>query len=852
MLIIGLNWNQKRESIQQSTTHRGLFQYTSLPFGIASAPALFQRTMESLLGDIPMCRPYLDDIIVSGKNPVDHLNNLNKVLDRIEKSGLRLQKSKCEFFKDLVEYLGHILNAQGLRPLQKKMEAIQQAPRPRNQSEPQAYLGLLGYYRKFIPNLSHKIAPLTQLLQKEYVSDKTVKKGKAKSKKPSNPDPKFLWGTEQENAFQESKELLQNDTCLVHFDPAKPIFLQTDASPYGLGAIISHHMPDGSERPIGFASRTLTGSERNYAQYKKEGLSIIFGLKKFHKYLHGKHFTIVTDHKPLVALFGNQKPANPMSSARVARWHMILSAYEFDIIHKSGTNHSNADALSRLPLTNCEETAWLFDRLLPTEREQINLLCDVEKHPVEATEVKRLTDKDPVLSRVRQYILDGWPKQRNLGEDFTPFSQKREELSVEDGIVLWGHRVVIPSDADMRISLIEELHATHPGIVKMKALARSYFWWPAVDRDLERKSKECELCQTHQKQPQPAPVHPWEFPDKPWIRLHIDYVSIQDQDVLKVVDAYSKWIEAVRVNNATANATITVLRRLFATYGLPETIVSDNGTQFVSEEFAQFLSSNNIEYAETAPKHPASNGLAERAVQTVKNGVKKMTRGNLELKLQQVLLRYRITLHATTGQTPSELLFKRRIKTRLDQVRPNLARKVKLQQTGMQQRCNRKAKSREYYEQDPVWAKNFASGPTWLKGVITDILNPSMCVIELDDCRKIRRHYDQIRLRMVPTTDPQSIYPSSEKLLEKKLVVMPNDAAPQIADNDFGMPLRLDNESTKDQRNSARIEPDISQVTKQPLILETSNQQCQPDKPSRVSTRSKTPSVKLKDYIVYK
>ena len=299
-----------------------------------------------------------------------------------------------------MSYLGHQLNQEGLRPLKSKIEAIQQAPCPKNQEELQAYLGLLGYYRKFIPTLSRHIAPLTELLRAEFKSDKKTRRRQGSP----TEDPKFAWGPRQEDAFIESNKLLQSDAVLVHFDPQKPVLLQTDASSYGLGAVISHILPDGSERPICFASRTLTASEKNYAQYEKEGLAIIFGLKKFHKYLQGRHFSIVTDHKPLVALFGDKKPSSPMASARIARWHMILSAYEYDMIHKEGKKHQNADALSRLPVTGSGEV-WCHDELVGEPcKFRINLIKDVDTRPVEAQEIRRLSDKDPVLSRVRNYL----------------------------------------------------------------------------------------------------------------------------------------------------------------------------------------------------------------------------------------------------------------------------------------------------------------------------------------------------------------------------------------------------------------------------------------------------------------
>lgn len=832
-------------------THRGLFQYARLPFGIASAPALFQRTMETLLAEIPMCRPYLDDIIISGRTDEEHVANLEAVLDCLEKNGLRLKKAKCQFMMNSVEFLGHKLDQQGIRPLPQKMEDILQAPRPVNQSQLKAYLGLLGYYRRFLPNLSTEIAPLTELLKGQYVS--TNAKG-TKRHGPDAADPKFKWGPKEEDAFKKSKQQLVEGQVLTHYDVKKPLLLQADASPYGVGAVISHLNEDGQEQPIAFASRTLSKAERNYAHYEKEGLSIIFGLKKFHKYLYGRPFTIVTDHKPLLGLFG-PKPSSPMASARVSRWHMILSAYDYSIEYKEGEKHQNADALSRLPIQE-EQTSWNHPDLAELEEvpaARIHLLTDLDTHPVDAQEVKKATKKDKVLARVKNYILEGWPATRNLPDEMKPFAHKKEELSLEDDIVLWGMRVVIPDNRDMKTRILDELHSTHPGIVKMKALARSYVWWPAIDKELEKHVRECAVCQEHQNDPPHAPIHPWEFPENPWYRLHIDYAFIEGQDVLVVVDAHSKWIEAVRVGKSTAAATVTAMRRLFATHGIPETIVSDNGTQFISEEFETFLSSNGIEHVQTAPKHPSSNGLAERAVQTVKHGVKKTSGNCLEKRIQLFLFHYRLTPQATTGKSPCELLFRRKIRSKLDQVRPNLNRSVKKRQSTMKQEADRKSKAREFSIHDKVLVKNFSSGTTWLYGKVVDVVTESLYIIELNDGRQVRRHVDHMRHcslvsggeRASPDTPPRTS-PHTEVLpLTAQYPTETEGSSPLV-------PSTSDSPSSNSEQNST----DDSETISDPVQTEYDGTGLsEPDSSmsgKRVSNRNtKTPS-RFKEFIVYR
>ena len=288
-------------------THQGLFSYNRLPFGVSSAPGIFQRTMESLLGGMEGVVVYLDDVLVTEKTEVEHLVTLDEVLRRTEEAGLRLQKDKCVFLAPSVVYLGHRIDTQGLHPITDKVLAVQKAPSPCNVSELQSYLGLLSYYAKFLPNLSTHLAPLYKLLKNE---------------KP------WSWEKEQETAFTESKKLLTSSQLLVHFDPTLDICLACDASAYGVGAVLSHKMPDGSEKPIGFVSRTLTDAEKNYSQTEKEALACVYGVKRFHPYIFGHAFTLQTDHESLRTLFNQNKPLSPQTSSRIQRWALALASYE--------------------------------------------------------------------------------------------------------------------------------------------------------------------------------------------------------------------------------------------------------------------------------------------------------------------------------------------------------------------------------------------------------------------------------------------------------------------------------------------------------------------------------------------
>ena len=293
------------------------------------------------------------------------------------------------------------------------------------------------------------------------------------------------------NAFEALKAKLASTQVLAHYNPKLPVRLDCDASAYGIGAVLSHEYSNGSERPIAYASRTLSSSERNYAQIEQEGLALIFGVKKFHKYIYGRRFTLVTDHKPLMAILGS-----------------------------------------------------------------------------------------------------------------------------------------------------------------MKGLARAHVWWPGMSGDIEKTVRSCRACQSIRNRPPPVVLHSWPWPTGPWERIHVDYAGpFMGSMFLIVVDAFSKWLEVIPMTSTTTEKTLDALYTLFARYGLPKKLVSDNEPQFIASSFDECMAANGIEHLRSAPYHPATNGEAERFVQTFKNSLKagQEDKGTLFQKLSRFLFMYRITPHSTTG-----------------------------------------------------------------------------------------------------------------------------------------------------------------------------------------------------------
>ena len=376
---------------------------------------------------------WIDDILVTGKTRHDHLRHLKEVLARLDKAGIHLKLKKCVFPQGEVVYLEHRINRSGIQPVEGKVRAIHEAPAPTKVKELQAFLGMLNYYACYLPNLSTVLAPLHELLSK---------------------DCKWTWGKRQMEAFKQAKGMLNSSDLLVHYNPSKELVLSCDASPYGLGAVLSHII-DGKEKPISYASRTLSSPERNYAQLDREGAAVIFGIKKFHQYLYGERCKIFTDHKPLLGLFKADKAVPALASPRIQRWALLLAAYDYDLVYGEGSKHGNANGLSRLPLSNTVVE-------VPISGETILLMDQLEALPVCADDIADWTASDPVLQQVLRKVQQGWG-DKCPDPGLQPFYTRRDELSTHNGCILWGNRVVVPAGGQQQ--LLEDLHTAHPGIV---------------------------------------------------------------------------------------------------------------------------------------------------------------------------------------------------------------------------------------------------------------------------------------------------------------------------------------------------------------------------------------------------
>ncbi|XP_043229709.1 uncharacterized protein K02A2.6-like isoform X1 [Amphibalanus amphitrite] len=451
------------KDITTVTTHIGRLRMNRLPFGISECCGIFQSAIDQILEGIDGCVAYLDDLLVTGENEADLLRRLDRVLGRLKEHGARLKREKCEFNIREVKYLGWIISADGLKPVPEKVAAVVGMREPRNVTELRALLGSVNYYQRLVPSLASMLAPLYALLKKGAV---------------------WRWTAACQSSLDQVKRVLTSGSVLMRFDLTLPLKLVTDASSVGVGAALVHVLPDGTERPVCFASRTLTATEQKYAMVEKEAVAVSFGVRRFSQYLYGKHFHLVTDNRALSHILNPQRELPALSAARMQRYALQLAAFSYEVELRKSENMGLADVLSRLPQVGADGDS--------VEEEEVYLVRHWEEEgpALSAQEVETLTRRDSTLGRVLTYVRSGWPSV--VEPEFRAFKQRSTELSTDGDCLLWGGRVVVPTK--MRNRVLQELHAGHLGSGKMKQLARRYVWWPGLDTELESLARVCGSC----------------------------------------------------------------------------------------------------------------------------------------------------------------------------------------------------------------------------------------------------------------------------------------------------------------------------------------------------------------------
>ena len=598
----------------------GRYKYLRMPMGLKCSAEIFQREMCRIFSDLPGVEIVVDDILVHGRNAVEHDSRLRKVLQRCRDVNLKLNSSKSKIGCSEVNYVGHKLTADGLLPTRDRVKSIEELRDPQDHSELATFLGMAAYVSKFIPNLSALTEPLRNVQKAE----------------------KWSWSRLESDAIKAIKCELMSDRVLKYYDVSQPITVTVDASRKGLGAAVVQN-----DRVISYGSRALTDAETRYAQIELEMLAVVFAFDKFHKLLYGKSdVTVESDHKPLVSIMSKPIGKAPL---RLQKMMLKLQPYDFGLIHVKGKDLGLADCLSRFPV---EKGSKLLDDDL--------MVCKLEcigrnKHD----EWVGATRRDSTLSTVRRFIISGWPGERSEVPDvIKPYWDIRDELSTYNGLVYKGLRLVIPSDK--RSKMLELIHKAHQGVTKTKQLARDLIYWPGINKQIEDIVSRCEHCLKYQYSQQKEPMIISEIPEGPWQRVGTDLFELNGNTYLVIVDYFSNFIEVEHMNDTTSKSLIRVFKQNFARHGIPVVLISDNGPQYVSHEFESFLESYGVEHITSSPRYPQSNGQAEKAVQIIKRLLSKCTDSGDDF--YEALLMLRNTPRGDIG-SPCERLFGRRTRT---------------------------------------------------------------------------------------------------------------------------------------------------------------------------------------------
>ena len=621
---------KKSRPLTTFLTPFGRYCFNKMPFGISSAPEHFQKRMTKILTGLPGVLCLMDDVLVFGSNTDEHDERLKAALNRIQSAGVTLNPEKCEFRKSQLKFLGHVVNQHGIQADPDKVSAILQMKPPTNITELRRFMGMVNQLGKFSPNYADLTQPIRPLL----------------SKKSS-----WLWGPEQDRSFLAIKNELTKPTILTLYDPLAPMKVCADASSYGLGAVLLQKQ-NTMWKPVAYASRTLTDTEKRYAQIEKEALASTWACEKFSTYILGTDFTLETDHKPLVPLLGI-KCLNDLPP-RILRFRLRLARFDYTITHVPGKLLYTADALSRDPSTSGEK-----DHRLADEAEHIMEL-NVTNLPA-STKTRALYQRaqaeDSTYSLVIDYCKNGWPNKAKLPQELQPLWNARSMLTVDtNNLLLYGNRIIVPES--LREQTLQKIHSGHQGIQRCRLRAKTSVWWPGISKDIENMVRLCHTCAKNTPS-RKQPMIMTQLPEYPWQKIATDLFQLKNTTYLIVVDYFSRFPEVKALSSTTSSSVINALKTMFARFGIPETLISDNGPQFSSLEFKEFSGVYEFNHVTSSPLYPQSNGQAERSVQTVKHLLKDSSDPHI------ALLTYRSTPFPWCGLSPAQLLMGRCIRSNI-------------------------------------------------------------------------------------------------------------------------------------------------------------------------------------------
>lgn len=610
----------------------GAWQFKVMPFGLRNAPSTFQRTMDMVLAGAKWnhCLVYIDDILIFSETAEDHITHLGDVFERLIRYNLKLKPSKCDIFKPELLFLGHLISENGIKPNPQKVAAIMSWPEPSNSTEVESFLGLCGYYRKFIANFSILAKPLFAIKND------------------------WSWGDEQRHAFSILKHKLANPILLRHPRPADPFVIETDASRSGLGAVLLQADAQGQEKPVEFASRLLRKHERNYPVRELEALGILWGCETFRHWLLHQPFVVRTDHQSLVAL-------EKVQDGRLERWKIRLRPFQFGVQYKRGKTNIVADCLSRSGVESRPERVSSED-----VTDEMTLLTG--SHSLIGIQDVRAHQKDDVESKyIFDYLLTGVVPSSAKSKR-ARFVANASTYALRDGILYKGSNIVLPRA--LRTSLLEEMHnPAHFGADKLLPSIRTRFWWPGMSKDVRSFCGACVQCAratpyTSERLGLLKPIQA----GGPWATVAMDlagpYPQGEEEEryVLVIMDHFTKYVILVALRSKHASIVARkVYKYLICNFGCPHTIITDNGTEFRAE-FDELCTEMGIQHSCVLPYHQQANGLVERYMQSL-NKIIRIVTEDQQVAWPRVLcthaFAYNSSYHPAIMNTPYFLNFGR-------------------------------------------------------------------------------------------------------------------------------------------------------------------------------------------------
>jgi transposase InsO family protein len=683
-------------------TAEGLWEFLVVPFGIKTAPGYFQRSIDRTMAGIPHTVVFLDDICIATPTFEKHLEVLEMVLQRLAQVDLLLSKEKCFLLKDHLSFLGHRVSAAGVEPDPAKLAAIDQVVAPKNVDQVRAFLGLVGFYRRFVPDFARIAEPITKLLRKET---------------------EFIWDREQELAFQTLKAKLMTAPILRFPDFNRKFRVQTDASGVGIGAVLAQDDDDGNEHPVAYISRALSPAESRYSVTEQECLAIVWALKKFRPYVYGKNFEIITDHWALKWLRSLKNPVG-----RLARWMLDIQEYDFAVVHRPGKLNGAADGLSRLLAVTRSHTREVMagaeaeEEMAPVAPvddapEEPAIEEEVVIHTTAPTDTPASTDNpasDEVIlekltipSMVEYQQQDDWctavktyltanqePDYSTMGLNKPSFLATAEQSFVSDDGVLccWvpgdakNPRVLVPKAVQDEVLAACHDHAWagHLGFARTLQRAQRYCYWPTMRKDTMAYVSKCVACSRRQGQESERGLplghvqaaHPLEV-------VAMDVLGpLPETDhgnkyLLVISDYFTRFVVACALPNQQAATVVTAFLNQFVNvFGVPKKLLTDNGTNFRSTLMKEVLRLLGVHKLWTTPYHPQCDGMVERWNRTACDMISKyvdVQQRNWDRYVGLVTHAYNSSYHPTVMNLPHFLMFGRNPQSVFDRIMPDAA-----------------------------------------------------------------------------------------------------------------------------------------------------------------------------------